>query len=269
MSAVAGAYRVVIERIEQLSPTVKAFAFVAPDVPRFDFAAGQWVSLLLPIDAAENFASNPRESQWLERTSEMGSPTGTEGEPHLSRAYSIASPPRGDNRFELAVTLVPGGPGSTYMFKLKPGDALQLVGPYGFFAQKDAATRPQVFVATGTGVTPCRSIIHTLAALGFPTPTALIFGARHEADILFRAEWEAFVRANAAFTFVPTLSKPGDAWRGKSGYVQDRVREWFATERRDAVVYVCGLKKMVNDVKTILRDELGFPKEQIVTEKYD
>ncbi len=239
MSAVAAPHKVVIQKIDALSPTVKAFSFVVPGVERFEFAAGQWVSLILPIDA-----------------------------PDRKRAYSVASPPRSDNRFELAVTLIPGGPGSTHMFTLKPGDALELVGPYGFFTARETASRPQVFVATGTGVTPCRSIIHTLAAARFPSPTTLILGARTEADILYRAEWEALAKANAAFSFVPTLSKPSDAWRGKSGYVQARVREQFATTR-DAVVYICGLKKMVNDVKAILRDELGFPKEQVVTEKYD
>ncbi|MBI3072263.1 MAG: FAD-dependent oxidoreductase [Deltaproteobacteria bacterium] len=235
----ATSYRVVIDRIERLSPTAKAFSFVVPDVPRFEFEAGQWVSLLLPIDA-----------------------------PDRKRAYSIASAPRGDNRFELAVTLIPGGPGSTFMFNLKPSDELQMVGPYGFFTARDVGTRPQVFVATGTGVTPCRSIIQKLAGAQFPAPTTLIFGARTEENILYRAEWEDLARANPSFTFIPTLSKPGDAWRGKTGYVQERVREHLAAAR-DAVVYICGLKKMVNDVKTILRDELGFAREQVVTEKYD
>lgn len=232
-------YKIRLERTQDLSPSVREFHFVVVGVERFEFRAGQWVSILMPIDG-----------------------------PDRKRAYSIASPPCGDNRFALAVTHVTRGPGSSYLFGLVAGAELEMVGPQGFFAIKDQATRPQVFVATGTGITPLRSMLRVLLAEGTKQRVTLIFGVRNEAEILFRGEFERLARDHTNFVFVPTLSQPSADWTGACGYVQLRIRERLVAEK-DSVIYVCGLKKMVNDVRAILRNELGFAKGQVITERYD
>src|SRR5262245_34853076 len=57
-------------------------------------------------------------------------PIGDAGAP-LVRAYSIASSPEQGDVIEICVDLVPGGPGSTYLFGLEPGAALPFKGPFG------------------------------------------------------------------------------------------------------------------------------------------
>jgi len=123
-----------IRSIDTLAPSVKSFVFERTDGRPLAFEPGQWLNLILPMPASE-----------------------------IRRAYSIASAPDGTPRFELAVTEVTGGPGSGYLCGLGPGARLRAVGPQGFFTRSPADANPSLLVATGTGVTPLRSMM--LAAL--------------------------------------------------------------------------------------------------------
>jgi ferredoxin-NADP reductase len=227
-----------------LSPGVRELVFERADGGRFDFVAGQWVSLRIPAPDGE-----------------------------LKRAYSIASAPNGTPRFELAVTLVTGGPGSTALHLLAPGATVSVTGPQGLFTRDPNATGPTLFVATGTGVAPLRSMLEAAVAAGERRALWMLLGVRHEEDILYRAELEAVARVNANVRFIPTLSRAPDGWIGLRGYVQDHVRGlWAELEARGEGpphVYVCGLQKMVGAVRDLLRKEMGLPREQVHSERYD
>ena len=57
-----------------------------------------------------------------------------EGYPYpVTRPYSIASPSSTSDRVLLLFNLVPGGPGSTYLFSLREGDPVRFKGPAGSF----------------------------------------------------------------------------------------------------------------------------------------
>jgi NAD(P)H-flavin reductase len=98
-----------------------------------------------------------------------------------------------------------------------------------------------------------------------------LLGVRHEADILYRDELEALARANPSFRLEVTLSQPGDAWSGRRGYVQAHVRElWSELEAHGKPhAYVCGLKRMIDAARALLRTEMGLPREQVHSERYD
>lgn len=112
-----------------LAPNVRELTLERVDGEPFEFEAGQSISLVLPM------------------------PTG-EGR----RAYSIASAPEGTPALSIAVTKVEGGPGSTFLHDLAHGSVVRAIGPQGFFTR--ARGLPSLFVGTGTGVTPLRSMIH-------------------------------------------------------------------------------------------------------------
>ena len=57
------------------------------------------------------------------------------------RPYSIVSPPSQRDRLTVVLNLVPGGPGSTFLFSLREGDQTTFKGPAGSFYLKDDATR--------------------------------------------------------------------------------------------------------------------------------
>jgi NAD(P)H-flavin reductase len=69
------------------------------------------------------------------------------------------------------------------------------------------------------------------------------------------------------FKFWPTLSRPADAWTGRSGHLQAHLDEALEG-RTDVQVYICGLKAMVDDVRRILKAK-GFERRCVIYEKYD
>jgi ferredoxin-NADP reductase len=227
-----------------LTPSVRELVFLREDAP-LDFEPGQWISLALPVDPAG---------------------------PPLRRSYSIASAPDGTGRFELAVTLVQGGPGSTLLHALAPGAVLQATGPQGFFTRP--AGIPSLFVATGTGFTPLRSMIHGSLRAGAMEPMVVLLGVRHEEDILYRDELEGLQRQHPNLRVHVTLSRPGEGWAGLRGYVQEHASPlWSAlTERAGEQaphLFVCGLERMVKAVRDLMRKQLGVPRDRVHSERFD
>jgi len=228
-----------------IAPAVRQLTLERVDEEPFEYDPGQWVNLALPL------------------------PTG-----ELRRAYSIASAPDGTSRFEVAVTRVANGPGSTYLHEIPDGARLTAIGPHGLFTRAGDDPNPALFVGTGTGVTPLRSMMLAALAKGTKTPLWLLFGARHEEDILYRAEMEALVAEHPNIRYMVTLSRPGAGWTGGEGYVQRHVPMLLrALAHENALasphVYVCGLERMVKAVRELCRNELGVDRKHVHTERYD
>jgi ferredoxin-NADP reductase len=218
-----------------LAPDVRHFEFEIADRSEFPFTPGQFVSIKEQVADKE-----------------------------ITRAYSIASPPDG-NRFALCLNRVPEGIVSPRLFALSPGEHVEVQEPLGYFTLRHPE-RPAVFVATGTGIAPFRSIL--LAALPQSAPITLLFGARYAHGVLYREELETLAQQHAHFRFIPTITRPDDSWRGAVGRVQSHLDEALANHATTPDVYICGLKEMVDDVRALLKHK-GFDRKQIVYEKYD
>jgi NAD(P)H-flavin reductase len=204
----------------------------------FSFEAGQWVNLHVPN---------------MEK-----------------RAYSIASAPDGSS-FDLAVTFVEGGPMSTYLHSATIGTDIDVSGPQGFFAREK--TGPGLYIGTGTGVAPLRSMMKDALAKGETRAMWLLFGIRTEGDILYREELDALAKANANVRVFYTLSRGADSWGGLRGYVQTHTEKLFREmETRGEGpphAYICGLHRMVGSVRDVLRKQMKVPREQVHSERYD
>ena len=228
----------------QLSPAVRELTFARDDGAPFTFDAGQWISLILPRPDGE-----------------------------IRRSYSIASAPTDSSHFQLAITHVEGGPGSTFLHDLPPGATLKAVGPQGFFTRPLDKTGPSLFVATGTGVTPLRSMIKAALAAGHELPMWLLFGVRREDDVLYRDEFEELARKHPNVRFAPTLSRASEMWDGRRGYVQAHIPELWNELTNLGLgaphTYICGLKRMVSTVRDLLRKDLNALREQVHSERYD
>jgi ferredoxin-NADP reductase len=191
----------------------------------------------------------------------------------IRRAYSISSAPDGSPRFELAVTEVTGGPGSGYLCGLGPGAPLRAVGPQGFYTRDPSDANPSLLVATGTGVTPLRSMMKAALGAGSVTPVWLLLGVRHADDILYREEFETLARKHDHVRVEFTLSQGDAGWSGRRGYVQSHVSELFAAlaaeDRGEPHVYVCGLERMITAVRQLVRQDMGIPRQRVHSERYD
>jgi NAD(P)H-flavin reductase len=187
------------------------------------------------------------------------------GGKEITRPYSIASAPDG-NQFALCLNLVEDGLFSPWLFSLKPGDEIETSAPLGYFVLRNPE-RDVIFVATGTGIAPVRSMLEAWLGQDDPRKLTLIFGVRHEHGLLYREEFEELAAKHSNFRFWPTLSRPTESWTGRTGHVQKHLAEAIG-ERRDLDIYICGLAAMVDDVRTQLK-AMGFDRKQIIYEKYD
>lgn len=234
-------YRARLTRVVELTPTTKHFEWEITDGGPFVFDAGQFISLTVARNGQE-----------------------------YTRAYSIASPPRADGRFDLCLNRVPDGFFSNYLCDLATGSELVFTGPHGFFTVERPVRHDLVFIATGTGIAPIRGMLLDLFPRepASPYQVCLLFGVRYPETILYREDFERMAQEHANFRFVPTLSRPPEQWQGATGYVQEQLRKRFAG-RKDFAAYACGLKAMVDDVRGILKKEFGLERKQIRYEKYD
>lgn len=210
-------------------------------VPRFGFVPGQWLSV------------------------KATTPAGDE----ITRAYSIASPPAGNGHVALCLNRVQDGFMSNYLCSLPEGAEVKFQGPFGSFILR-SPLRDSVFIATGTGIAPFRSMLHWLLA----DPARhqelqfwLLFGVRHECGIYYREEFEALAAEHKNFHFLPTLSRGDAGWRGLRGYVQEHVPSLVGA-RRDMHAYICGLDKMLKANRELLKG-LGWDRTWIRAEKFD
>ncbi|MET0343248.1 MAG: FAD-dependent oxidoreductase [Polyangiales bacterium] len=221
-----------------LSPSVQGLSLAFDDGP-LAFTAGQWLHLHVPTSAG------------IEK-----------------RAYSIASGP-GVAPLELAITHVADGAASPVLCELEVGTSLPCDGPHGFFTRDaPAEPHPALLVGTGTGLCPLRSMLTEILATPGHPPMTLLFGVRTEADILYREELEAWAARDPSFRLEVTLSRPDASWRGRTGYVQTHVAE-LARDLAAPHVFICGLARMVGEVRALCKAELGLDRKRIHAERYD
>src|SRR5262245_19512506 len=110
----------------------KHMEFEVLELDRFDFAAGQFVSMTAPKEGKT-----------------------------MTRAYSIASGPRHNRQFDLCLNRVLNGFFSNLLCDMKVGDAVSFHGPHGNFVLRNPL-RDSLFIATGTGIAPMRAFVEWL-----------------------------------------------------------------------------------------------------------
>ncbi|MFB6270044.1 MAG: FAD-binding oxidoreductase [Halobacterium sp.] len=260
-----GAFR---DRFQRAKPALTRIAFET-DRP-IDFAAGQYLSI-----------------RYGDRT----------------RAYSIASSPNRSDT-ELCVRRVPDGRLSPRLCEeLSVGDRLAVRGPNGHLLLENPSERDVVFLATGTGVAPMKSMLDYTFEEGRDEfdgeqrDVWLFLGAAWRDDLPYHDDFRALDAAHENFHYVPCLSREPwlSAWDGETDYIQDAMLK-YVDERalddaafgrhtaellgdRPAVdtdaridpheleVYACGINAMVYSLETaVLR--LGVPQTYVHCEGY-
>lgn len=213
-----------VTRVHQLTADVRELELRLIEPRRIEFQAGQFVSFEIPRPGRPVPATRP---------------------------YSIASSPNRSDTIDLLFNLVPGGPGSEYLYGLQPGDQTMFRGPAGSFVVRDSP-RDLLFVATGTGIAPIRSMLLALAEAGSSRRVTLFWGVRSERDLYYQDELADLASRLPHFRYTTTLSRPGPGWEGTSGRVTPLVdREIASVENLD--VFLCGNGGMIRDVRDLLR----------------
>ncbi len=223
---------VTLESVESLTPTVKLFRFRAADSIGYD--PGQIAPLVVDT-----------------------------GDKKYVKPYSIASRPGDPSAVELCIKLVPEGRATPFLHDCQAGLEAKMVGPTGGLSARGADTTRLVFIATGTGIAPFRSIIWHLHEQGDARQIELVAGTRFDNELLFADEWRSLEADWPNFTYTPVVSRPGDGWDGAKGHVQDNLGDSYG----DTTFFLCGLPAMVTDTKQALLDA-GVSKKQIKAETF-
>jgi len=104
------------------------------------------------------------------------------------RSFSMGNAPHDDELIQLHVRHVPGGQFTDHVFgKMKERDILRFEGPLGTFFLREDSAKPIVFVASGTGFAPIKSIIEHALHKGISRPITLYWGGRRPADLYLHA----------------------------------------------------------------------------------
>jgi len=232
----ATAYRATTEHIESLSYNVRSFRFRLQEPPQLPFKAGQFIIINVPHEGKT-----------------------------VKRAYSIASAPHEPFTLELCIQKAEGGIASTYFWQLKEGDPVSLSGPHGNFLLKEPLDYEPVFMATGTGVAPLRSMIKHLFQVNFTGNVWLLFGTRYEHALLYESEFRSLAGLRRNFHYVPTVSRPKE-WHGETGHIQQTFQKHI-TDFANKEIYLCGWLEVV---KAICKDleSFGVPKEKLHYEEW-
>ncbi len=170
-----------------------------------------------------------------------------------SREYSIYSG-NNDDMLEILVKEVEGGYFSPKLKHLKPGDYLEIHGPFGKFGidQKKLYTHRHVFIASGTGIAPFHSLVKSISDLDYQ----LIHGVRYPSEAYEKDHYP-----NDRYILCTTRN-PENNFKGR---VTDYVRQ--NSFENNSAFYLCGNSDMIFDTMEILKDK-GFSREDIYVEVY-
>ncbi|MDV5227509.1 PDR/VanB family oxidoreductase [Providencia rettgeri] len=127
-----------VSRIEQVSPTIKMFEFIAKDTVLDPFSAGSHVTVHM--------------------NEEMG----------LQRAYSLISDPSNSDHYRISVLRDENSKGgSAYMHEqLAEGDVVYLSPAENYFSLEHDDSCKHILIAGGIGITPFMSYLYELEQTG-------------------------------------------------------------------------------------------------------
>ena len=261
---------------------IKELVLELPPGEEMDFKAGGYVQLECPPHSLK-YSDFDIEEEYREDWERFGL---FELESHVkevtTRAYSMASYPEEKDVIILNVRIatpppdkygkVPPGIMSSYIFNLKPGDAIVASGPYGEFLARDTDNE-MVFIGGGAGMAPMRSHIYDqLKRLHSTRRISFWYGARSLREAFYIEEFDQLAAEHDNFTWHLALSEPQpeDNWTGLTGFIHQVLLDEYLSEHpapEDCEYYLCG-PPMMNTAVIKMLDSLGVPPENIMLDDF-
>ncbi|CAK0881194.1 unnamed protein product [Prorocentrum cordatum] len=175
---------------------------------------------------------------------------GAEGGDVGSGAYTPVSTDDQLGYFELLVKGYPDGVVSKHLCSLRPGDFVEVKGPFLKLPYKANMKRRIGMIAGGSGITPMLQIIkEVLRDPGDKTELTLLFCNRSPGDILIRAELDRLAESSGGqlrVLYVVDRNDTGDACVKHVGHVtKEFLSAVLPAPSPDALICVCGPPAMV------------------------
>ena len=180
---------------------------------------------------------------------------------------------------DLIVKKYEGGPMSTHMHDMVPGQRLDFKGPLPKYSWSENKHEHIALIAGGTGITPmyqlCRGIFKNA---NDKTKVTLVYGNVSEGDILLKQELRELENTYPQrFRAFYVLDNPPQEWAGGKGFITKDLLKTVLPEPKagNIKVFVCGppgLYKAISGNKISPKDqgdltgilaELGYNKDQV------
>jgi CDP-4-dehydro-6-deoxyglucose reductase len=222
-----------VQKLERLADDVMVIYLRLPANERLQFLAGQYIEFLLKDGSR--------------------------------RSFSMGNAPHDDELIQLHVRHVAGGQFTDHVFgKMKERDILRFEGPLGTFFLREDSQKPLVFVASGTGFAPIKSVIEHALHKNIARPMVLYWGGRRPKDLYMDAlarQWP--------IKYVPVISEalPEDRWTGRTGFVHRAVMEDFP-DLSAHQVYACGVPVMVDAAKRDFTQQCKLPEDEFYADSF-
>ena len=221
-----------INKIEKLTEDIIKIELRFPPTQKLNFIAGQYVNVIK--------GSN-------------------------KRSYSIGSTSNENASIELFIKKYPDGLFSNYWFnEAKINDLLRIEGPRGtFFIRNNSAFKNIIFLATGTGIAPVKSILETLSELteNFGNKNIYLFwGVKYFNDLFWTPE-----KLGLNIKYFPVLSREKIPTM-EDGYIQN-VLLTKNIELSESIIYACGSNDMILEAKNKLIEN-GLPDHNFYSDAF-
>jgi len=263
------------------STFIKELVLELPEGEDLDFRAGGYIQIeadphvveYQDMEIEERFRDDWDKYDIWQYRSEVKEP--------IMRAYSMANYPEEKGIIMLNVRVCPPPPAfptappgqmSSFIYNLKPGDEVEVSGPYGEFYAKETDAE-MVFIGGGAGMAPMRShIFDQLKRLHSKRKISFWYGARSLREAFYVEEFDKLAEEHDNFTWQLVLSEPlpEDNWSGPTGFVHQYLLETYLSKHpapEDCEFYMCG-PPMMNKSATEMLYNLGVEKENILYDDF-
>ena len=231
-----------VHKLERVAPDVMIISLKLPANERLQFLAGQYIDILM---------KNGKR-----------------------RSFSLANAPHDDELLQLHVRNYPGGTFAEHVFtQMKEKDILRFEGPFGTFFLREDSDKPIIFVASGTGFAPVKSILehvfHVRNSSSNDRQMVLYWGNRTRPDLYLPNLAGGWQQEHDNFTFIPVLSdpEPPDSWSGRTGLVHQAVMQDF-DNLAGYRIYACGAPAMVEAAHRDFTQLRRLPEEEFFSDAF-
>jgi propane monooxygenase reductase subunit len=234
-------FRASIESIESLTHDIRRMSLKLIEPKEITFHSGQFVDLYVP---GENFY----------------------------RSYSMSNTPSQSDRVEFMMKIFKGGKFSTLLDEqFKPGDELDVRGPFGNCIRREENTGDMILIGGGSGMAPLWSILNDMAEKKVKRKVTFFYGARSKRDLFYLDKFAELSQRLEGFHFIPALSEPQpeDNWDGETGLITEVIERYVDANaaRKDLEAFLCGPGPMIDASIMILRDK-GITPDRIFFDKF-
>ncbi|NCP77717.1 MAG: NADH:ubiquinone reductase (Na(+)-transporting) subunit F [Desulfuromonadales bacterium] len=266
---------------ESRATFIKELVLELPEGAELDFRAGGYIQIEAPphvvdyrsMEIADRFKGDWDKYNIWQYRSEVKEP--------IMRAYSMANYPDEKGIIMLNVRVcpppfslphAPPGQMSSFIFNLKPGDIVDVSGPYGEFFAKETEAE-MVFIGGGAGMAPMRShIFDQLKRLNSQRKISFWYGARSLREAFYVEDFDRLAEKHENFTWHLVLSEPlpEDNWQGAVGFVHQYLLDTYLSTHpapEDCEYYMCG-PPMMNKAAGQMLYNLGVEEENILFDDF-